>query len=71
MKIVSVTLPTHPDFPNELLTYYLKVRMNLILTTKVYVNTKNKLLSAQFRHTASSSQREEEGRGGREPVGEM
>ena len=33
MKIVSVTLPTHPDFPNELLTYYLNVSMNLTLTT--------------------------------------
>ena len=58
MKIVSVTLPTYPDFPNELLTYYLKVRMNLILTTKVYVNTKNKLLSAQLRLTAGFSQTE-------------
>jgi len=33
MKIVSATLPTHPDFPNELLTYYLKVSMSPILTT--------------------------------------
>ena len=41
------------------------------LPTKVHVNTKNWLLSAQLRHTASSSQTEEEGRGGREPVGEM
>jgi len=33
MKIVSVTLPTHPDFPNELLTYYLKVSTNHITST--------------------------------------
>ena len=39
MKIVSVTLPTHPDFPNELLTYYLKVSMNLILTTNHITST--------------------------------
>ena len=34
-----VTLPTHPDFPNELLTYYLKVSMNLILTTNHITST--------------------------------
>ena len=38
---------------------------------KAHFNTKNRLLSAQLRHTASSSQTEEEGREGREPVGEM
>jgi len=38
MKIVSVTLPTHPDFPNELLTY-LKVSMNLTLTKNHITST--------------------------------
>ena len=41
------------------------------IAIKVHVNTKNRLLSAPLRHTASTSQTEEEGRGGREPVGEM
>ena len=63
---------------NMSLPFYFKFGASDVLSglesthgTKVYVNTKNKLLSAQFRHTASSSQTEEEGRGGREPVGEM
>ena len=55
----------------EIISVGWSVKRITYLLTKVYVNTKNKLLSAQFRHTASSSQTEEEGRGGREPVGEM
>ena len=42
-----------------------------LVVGKVHVNTKNLLMSAQLRHTATTCQTEEEGRGGREPVGEM